>query len=83
MVIAMNATEVMVPMSFLEMQKNAMEFFNQGAAAHRASSSQEEWETLWLKVLTKHGLENDTDMTSLVFTPAEDHDDTRKLELVH
>lgn len=48
------------------------DFINQGALAHRTASCHEEWEELWLKVLEKHGLQDDTDISTLAYTPEED-----------
>lgn len=70
----MTSNNVSVPTTFLETRDKVMDFFNQGALAHRTASSQEEWDTLWGEVLKKHGLMEDTDMTSLVYTSEEDRD---------
>lgn len=64
------------------MQREAMDFFNQGALAHRVASSQEEWEKLWLEVLKKHGLHTDADMTSLVYVAEEDRE-TSTMRVIH
>ena len=71
-----------VPKSFFDMQRECQDFINQGALAHRTASSQEEWELLWNEVLKANGLQNDTDMQSLVYTDAEDQE-RQPLKVIH
>ena len=64
------------------MQRELQDFVNQGALAHRNASSHEEWAVLWGEVLKKHNLQNDSDLSSLVFTPEEDRDGPA-LKVIH
>ena len=71
-----------VPKSFFDMQRECQDFINQGALAHRVASSQEEWELLWFEVLKKNGLQDNTDMKSLVYTDDEDQE-RQPLKVIH
>lgn len=59
---------------FLKMKAELQDFVNQGALAHRTASSQEEWETLWGMVLTKNNMQDQEELSALVFTAEEDRD---------
>ena len=78
----MNKENVSVPMTFMEAKNASMDFFNQGALAHSLASSQEEWDKLWLDVLTKHNLQDDVDMRSLAFTD-KGADEAPTLKVIH
>ena len=71
-----------VPKSFFDMQRECQDFINQGALAHRVASSQEEWEPLWMEVLIKHGLQDDTDLNSLVYIDDEEKE-RPALKVIH
>lgn len=68
----MTKENVSVPMTFNEARNASMDFFNQGSLAHRIASSQEEWEVLWLDILTKHNLHEDADMRALAYVSEDD-----------
>ena len=79
----MTKENVSVPMTFMEARDASMNFFNQGTLAHSLASSQEEWEKLWLEVLTKHGLDGDVDMRSLAYVAKEDVSDKPAFKVIH
>jgi len=79
----MNNDNVSVPMTFMEARAASMDFFNQGTLAHKLASSQEEWDKLWLDVLTKHGLQGDADMRALAYVSEEDASSRPAMSVVH